>query len=219
MITEPDVTLTDYGLAIECAVFAYVLYRAERPTHALRTWLVVFFVMGSVAALAGGTVHGFFHGRSTVGGRLPLVLCTLLAIGGSALAAWAVGARFMTTQTLQRLIMSGAIVASVAYGFVVVRITSSFLVAVVNYLPALVFLTGTFVVLYARVRASEVLCGVAGLLLMFVAAGIQWGGVALHPVYFNHNALYHVVQGVALALFFKAALWCITAEQARRVIG
>lgn len=218
MITEPDVTLTDYGLAIECAMFAYVLYRAERPTHALRTWFVVFFVMGSVAALAGGTVHGFFHGRSTVGGRF-LWSFALLAIGGSALAAWAVGARFITTQTLQRLVMSGAVVASVAYGFVVVRITSSFLVAVVNYLPALVFLTGTFVVLYARVRAPEVLCGVAGLLLMFVAAGIQWGGVALHPVYFNHNALYHVVQGVALALFFKAALWCIHAEQARRLIG
>lgn len=217
MITEPDVTLTDYGLAIECAMFAYVLYRAERPTHALRRWFVVFFVMGSAAALAGGTVHGFFHDRNTVGGRF-LWSFTLLAIGGSALAAWAVGTRFITTQTLQRLVMSGAVVTSVAYVFVVVRITSSFLVAVVNYLPALIFLTGTFVVLYARVRTPEVLCGVAGLLLMFVAAGIQWGGVALHPVYFNHNALYHVVQGVALALFFKAAWWCVNTEQARRLI-
>jgi hypothetical protein len=39
----------------------------------------------------------------------------------------------------------------------------------------------------------------------FVAAGIQQGGIGLHPVYFNHNALYHLVQGIALALIFLAA--------------
>jgi hypothetical protein len=27
--------------------------------------------------------------------------------------------------------------------------------------------------------------------------------IALHPAYFDHNALYHVVQGVALVLFYQ----------------
>jgi hypothetical protein len=38
-----------------------------------------------------------------------------------------------------------------------------------------------------------------------VAALVQRVGLAPHPVYFNHNALYHLLQGVALLLFYLAA--------------
>jgi hypothetical protein len=36
------------------------------------------------------------------------------------------------------------------------------------------------------------------------AAG-QQAGVALHPVHFDHNAVYHVVQAVALYLLYRTA--------------
>lgn len=207
MINELDVTLTDYGLAIECAVFAYMLYRHGRHTSALRTPLTVFFVMSSIASLAGGTWHGFFHD----GGQF-LWRTTLLALGVSALAAWNVGTCLLSSRSLKRVVMTGAVLMTIAYVFVVVCISYSYLVAVVNYLPALAFLTGTFVAFYVRVRKPELLYGVAGLLLMFVAAGIQWRGADLNLAHFNHNAIYHMVQGVALALFFKAAWWCVDTE-------
>ena len=41
-----------------------------------------------------------------------------------------------------------------------------------------------------------------GLSLTLVAAVLQQLQVALHPDYFNHNAVFHVVQAVAMLLFF-----------------
>jgi len=39
---------------------------------------------------------------------------------------------------------------------------------------------------------------------MFAASALQQLHVGLHPRYFNHNALYHLIQGIALALLFNA---------------
>jgi hypothetical protein len=137
---------------------------------------------------------------------------TLLALGASALAAWNVGVCLMPARSLKQVIMIGDVIMTITYSFVVIVISHSFLVAIVNYLPALVFLTGAFAVFYIRLRKQELLYGIAGLLLMFVAARIQSGGAGLNLAYFNHNAIYHVVQGVALALFFKSALWYVDRE-------
>src|SRR2546428_2799167 len=84
-MTEPDVALTDYALALECTVFAYLLQRKE---HAL------FFASAAVASLAGGTVHGFFLDARTLGNAV-LWRITLIAIGVTAASAWAIGARVL----------------------------------------------------------------------------------------------------------------------------
>jgi 4-amino-4-deoxy-L-arabinose transferase-like glycosyltransferase len=55
---EPDVALTDYLLAAEAALFVWLLWR-PRVATAVR-WPFAVFASTSVAALAGGTVHGFF---------------------------------------------------------------------------------------------------------------------------------------------------------------
>ena len=36
MIAEPDVTLTDWGLAVECAILARLIARAEGPAEAVK---------------------------------------------------------------------------------------------------------------------------------------------------------------------------------------
>jgi len=64
---------------------------------------------------------------------------------------------------------------------------------------------------YRRTRARAVLLGFLGLVLSLVASAIQQSGIALHPVYFNHNALYHVIQVVALFMIFLAARWLVDA--------
>ena len=35
------------------------------------------------------------------------------------------------------------------------------------------------------------------------AAGVQQGRVDVHPVYFDHDVLYHLIQAVALVLMFR----------------
>ena len=39
-------------------------------------------------------------------------------------------------------------------------------------------------------------------LLSVLAALLQQARIAIHPVYFDHNALYHVVQAAALVLLY-----------------
>ncbi len=57
IVTEPATMLTDYALMLLCAYFALSLHRASagRKTG---LWVAAFSVT-AVAALAGGTAHGF----------------------------------------------------------------------------------------------------------------------------------------------------------------
>lgn len=207
-MTEPDVTLTDYGLAIECAVFAYLLSRQPTERKDLRSWFVVFFGATGAATLAGGTVHGFFLDERTLGAVI-LWPATLLAIGMAPLAAWGIAATIQFRHPVARwfVIAAGAVFAG--YAGTVLFVSQAFAVAVVNYLPAALFLALVFGLAYRRTRARAVLLGLIGLALTFMASAVQQTGIALHPVYFNHNALYHVIQGAALFLIFWSARWFV----------
>lgn len=200
-MTEPDVTLTDYGLAVECALCVYLLHRRGRERTWLLPWLVFFFAAVGGAALAGGSVHGFFLDERTVG-HLILWRATLIFIGGTALAVWAIGSRIWFAPASVRRIDMVVWIAFAIYAAVVVFVSQEFLAAVVFYLPAAVFLLIVLARAYTRVRERSFLLALSGLGLTFVATAVQVGRIALHPTYFNHNALYHVIQAVALWLLF-----------------
>jgi hypothetical protein len=55
-ITEPATMITDYMLALACAIFAILTLRSTHP--AMPVWFLAFFT-GSIAAALGGTFHGF----------------------------------------------------------------------------------------------------------------------------------------------------------------
>jgi hypothetical protein len=201
-IAEPDVTLTDYGLAIECALLAAFLYRTPANAVPLRFYFVAFFCAVGLAALLGGTDHGFLLDKTTYL-RAIVWKGTLLAIGLSALAAWQAGA-LLIAPTPARWIRAGSVVIFIGYLFAVAR-SDAFLVAIVHYLPAVVFLLAVFGWHYVRGRERHYLYGAVALLLTFAAAGVQQARIGLHPVLFDHNALYHLIQAVALLLLFFAA--------------
>ncbi len=211
MITEPDVSLTDYGLAIECALFTYVLYQHGNSQEPLRTWFMLFFGSVGVAAMAGGTVHGFFRDESRRGHAI-LWRTTLIAIGVGALAGWAIGANILFSPGVARLLSIIAAVEFAVYCLAVLCISQTFMLAMMNYLPATGFLCCALAVGYARSGERELLVGLAGLILTFVAAGVQQRRIGLHPVHFNHNALYHVIQAAALFLIFWSAWWLVRAQ-------
>lgn len=216
-MTEPDVTLTDYALAVECAVFCLLAARwslapQAAAAAALRRWWIVFFASIGVASLIGGTVHGFFLAPGPV--NQLLWRATLLCLGVTSLASWIIGARARLSPTAQALVQTLAIAALVAYAIIVVFVDDRFVVAIAMYVPATVFLLAIMISLYARSRSRPAALAISGLVLTFVAAGIQQLRIAIHPVYFNHNALYHVVQGVALWLIYLGAKW-VTATHSR----
>jgi len=207
-ITEPDVTLTDWGLAVECSVFAWLLLRQKgtrRPVH----WaLVGFFSAGALASLLGGIAHGFFGDKNSAGYGIVWPL-TLIAIGLVALAGWHIGGSLLFRSATARWLSLAAVVQFIVYATTVWLGARAYGVAILNYLTAAIFLLVAFAVVYRRERAKPALMGVAGLGLMFIAAGLQQCRVALHPAYFNHNALYHALQAIALWMLFVCARWVI----------
>ncbi len=203
-MTEPDVTLTDYALALECALFAWLLARSGSIRRSPRRWWALFFGAVGLAALTGGTVHGFFLDPQTAGHAI-LWPATLLAIGLAAVAAWVIGAELILTAAAVRGVAAAAGLGFAGYAAVVLLADRRFLVAVGAYLPAAIFLAIALAVMYKRRRQRAALTGLAGLGLTFAAAAVQLGGLALHPVYFNHNALYHLIQAVGLFLLYRSS--------------
>jgi hypothetical protein len=200
-IAEPAVTLTDYALTLEAATFAALLATDRKCSRLVRTAGSAFFGAGSIAAFAGGTVHGFVSDQRHPAQRI-LWSATLIALGGGSLAAWAIGAGIGLPPRAARNITTGAAAQYAGYVAAIVRGEQRFGFAVATYLPATLFLLGVFARCYARDRTRGSALGLSGVALTLVAAGIQQGKVALHPRYFDHNALYHLVQGVALLFLF-----------------
>ena len=203
-LTEPAVALTDFALAIECAVFVLLLSRGDAADRPLRFWFVVFFASAGFASLLGGSVHGFFPDETSNGRRI-LWQATLLAILVTALAAWNIGAGLLLTERNASTGRLLAILQLVIFSFVVMLVRPEFFIAITAYLPATLFLLLGFVAGYRSRRLPALRWGIAGLGLTFLAAAVQRLNIAIHPHYFDHNALYHVIQGAGLWMIFLGA--------------
>ncbi len=213
-MTEPDVTLTDYALALECILFVVLLQRGRARPWGLRFWFSLFFASVSVASLCGGTVHGFFLDEQTLGHTI-LWPTTLLAIGVTALSAWAIGAKLLFSRRVARWVLIAAVLQFAFYCIVVLFRTEEFWVTILNNLPAVLFLIIALGLVYRREKQRSLLLAAGGLALNLVAALLQQLGIGIHPVYFNHNAIYHVLQAVALFLFFLGCRWLVCATRSR----
>ncbi|MCI0351214.1 MAG: hypothetical protein L0Z53_17460 [Acidobacteriales bacterium] len=210
MINEPDVALTDYALAVETAILAGLLYRAKAPPSSFKTAFIFFYCAIGLAAIAGGTFHGFFTEESPIGAALWSSVMAWIGLAGY--AAWGIGGLLLFSPKVANRIFVAAAIGVIAYLLVVSFYSRSFALAIAYYLPAVVFLTIGFVVQLIRRRDIATLLGTTGMLLTFVAAGVQHLGISLHSHYFNHNAFYHLLQGIALLLVFFAARRFVTGD-------
>jgi Family of unknown function (DUF6962) len=203
-LLEPDVALTDLGLAVEAGCFAAWLQRRYSPGAPLRLAFVGFFAAVALAAFLGGFTHGFLPDEQAQLYRA-VWLSTLIAIGAAALASWAIGARLIFGERTADRVIAFAALLFAAYIAAIIFVSRSFAVAIVHYLPAAAFLLFAFAYAWRRRRSDFLAAGIAGVALTFVAAAVQQGRIGVHPRYFNHNALYHLIQASALLLIFLAA--------------
>ena len=206
---EPDVTITDFLLALQAFTFAVLIARTTSGTP-LQRWFVIFFSATAVASLAGGAVHGYYADSKI------LWRIVLIALGVVSTAAWAIGARLLFSDRVAWFITLAASVELGLYTLIVVFVTDSFSVAIANYLPSTLWLIAAFFVAYRSHATPALGLGLMGLLLTLLAAGVQQARIALHPTYFNHNALYHALQAIALFLIFRAAAFLSAAPEVIR---
>jgi hypothetical protein len=203
-LIEPDVALTDFGLAAECALFAGWLLRRGLTGNPLRRWFVVLFAALSLGALLGGITHGFLPDAASDAARM-VWNATLIAIGVAALASWAVGAHVLFANSTARWFTAAAALLFAINVAVVLYVDQSFLVAIIFYAPAIVFALVAFVLAYRTSGKAVLLFAIAGIVLSLIAAVIQQTQTGIVALGLTHNALYHVVQAVGLLLIFLTA--------------
>jgi len=214
-MNQPDVTLTDYGLALLCGFIVIRLWTGP-GLGPLRRWLVLFFAGAGAAPLLGGTVHGFFDHPGTAAYEI-LWPATLIAVGLATLGVWGLGARLTFRDGVARGVIGLATMAFLSYAGLIVAGFQEFRVAVINYLPATLFLLLAVAISWRRKPGPGLARAALGLALTLVAAGGQQAGVSLHPRYFDHNALYHLVQAVALVLVWRGMVAYASARYPARV--
>ncbi len=201
---EPDVALTDLGLALECAWFTAWLVGHGARADRLRGWFICFFAATGLAAFLSAVTHGLVPDRASALYRV-LWVGIYAAIGMAAVASWAVGSRLVFSEVAARRIAIAALIVFAIYLAIVLFVARSFVLAILHYLSAALFLLVAFMMALRRRRERFLAAGVAGVALTFLAALVQQSGIGLAVLRFDHNALYHLIQAVALFLIFLAA--------------
>jgi len=195
---EPATFVTDLLLAGWSAWLATRL-RSARP--AVRWWRGA-FVATSAAALLGGVYHGF-------GLEMPSLLakalwrCTLLSIVGTGWCLLQAGIHACLSGIGVRVWQWIAGVKAAVFAAWTL-IDPIFLCAIADYGSSMLLLLGFELHAWQRRRVPHAKWIFAAVLTSALAAVVQQAKVSPHP-HFNHNDLYHVIQAVALGLFFRGA--------------
>jgi hypothetical protein len=124
-------------------------------------------------------------------------------LGVTALSIWNSAALIGCRPGAARAIGRAAWLVFGIYTLIVCLGSQLFVVAVVNYLLAGVVLMAVLWRIWGTHRQAAARDGIAGMFLTFVGSIVQQSHIGLDPRYFNHNALYHVIEAVALLLIFR----------------
>lgn len=201
-IAEPDVTLTDYVLFLEFSILAWLLCR--KPRHPIRTLMAISLFSSGISALLGGTVHGFFSDEKT----LPCILLwrgTLLGLGVMSWSFFMLGTNIIIPKKYYTGLFYFACLQLAIYTIIVLFVSQAFWIVIINYLPASLFILVASIIKWIKSRQNIWLGFIIGVFLMLVASFIQSFHIALHPIYFNHNAMYHLVMFIAVfGLFYTS---------------
>ncbi len=204
-MNEPDVTLTDFALTVECLLLSSLLYLARKRCLApVNGWFHVLFLATGLASAAGAVVHGFM--TPSAGAASPVWALTLFALGASGAACWNLSGFFLALPPARlRMLKQITLIALSLYGFYVFSGQRKFITAIVAYLPGALILFGSLVRFYFVQRSPTAINGLVALFLTLLSAAVQQLKVDLVPNVLGHNALYHLIQMVALFLLFRFA--------------
>jgi uncharacterized protein DUF6962 len=214
-IHDPDVALTDLALAILSAYLGWRLWSRSNYRRLQKAGAVLLGALAS-AALWGATFHAFFPaGTATLAGSLawkPVALSIVVA----AATMLDLGLGLLLPRLPRRLRWFAVLIYAAGFAAVVILLDDSFTRIVYFYVPTLILLLLAAARQVVRSRGGGWSLILTGLLLSAGAAMLQQARVALHPVYFDHNAVYHLVQSFAIVFLYLGWRRAPDALEARR---
>ena len=188
---------------METAVFAVLLWR-QRPAKTARRVAALIFACLCASSVTGGSYHGFFPGGTEGPGGWAVWITTMLIIGVAASLAWVFFFLLLGRARGLRGVVVAVTAGFLVYAYVVVRIDYSFRVSAIASAAPVLALLGLMLVRAVRDGHRNATIASAAIVLMLAAAVLQQLHVGLHPVWFNHNALYHLLEGIGFAGLFVA---------------
>ena len=202
-ISEPTTMLTDYALGVLCLIWGWKLWHRAKLRQAPQAlWGRAFFATG-LAALLGGTVHGFaLIFRETF--ILGMWRGTLYLTGFASFFMLAAVVLVALPRAISRWGLAVCGLKLVVY-LVWMFNHQDFRFVVYDYGATLLLILGFQLVAFYKQRSVAAGWIVLGILLSFVGAAIQQSGFSL-DTHFNHNDLFHVVQMGAFYLFYRGGL-------------
>ena len=201
--------ITDYLLGGWTSYLAFKLIRKGMRVsqRSIILWGLSFVATG-IAALIGGTSHGFalYFGTMT---KAVIWTATLISIGFASL--FLLSSAIITTfkKPLRDWLIAATALKFILFAVWIVS-HSEFKYVIYDYVPAMIgVLTVQVYGKYSRGDKSAVWI-ISGILVSFGAAAVQQGGFTLHE-HFNHNDLYHVIQMGAIYMLFKGGILLLDA--------
>lgn len=207
-LAEPATALTDLALAAQAWVYfrRYTSPVVTRPGRdEMRTWFAVLFGAVAVGAAAGSALHGPLSDERA---RLHRILwrLSLASVGLAGLATWAIAARMLFGRRMAGALTALAGLRLARYVASLAGSHAAYRSAIGQYVPGAGLLLFAFTSRLANARDRRASAyGLGALALTAGGTVAQQRRLGFHPRHFDHNAVYHVVQGIALVLLERSA--------------
>jgi hypothetical protein len=193
---EPATVITDYLLALVGLVFGLLLRRGARPGPGARRWFARALLLSALSAFVGGSYHGlapnFSPQVAALWWRLTLIILSCVS------AALAFSLMYEMAPAPSRKRFRNLILLKFGFFAGLALVQPLFLVAIADYGTALI----AWLIVAVVVRRPWRGWMLTAIGLSVLAATVQQ--LRLSPsAHFNHNDLYHVIQALALAGFYR----------------
>ena len=205
VIQHLDVVITNGIVALLSFYFGMALLSSPTMHYDLRRLLVGSFLSIAAASIAAGYFHGWLQ-EGTDSLRPLAWRAVVLFIGLTGFYMWRLLAFFVLPQRWRRVGDIFTVLLLVGYCYFVTNERDDFMVAVLFYLPAVVLLMFTFLIKWLAKKDARYIRGFLGLFVTIVASAAQASKFDIDPVYFSHNAIYHLIQALGLYLFYQFSL-------------
>ena len=180
-----------------------LLNAGETARHRAVRFLAAALLSIGLAALAGGTYHGF-RVMMPSWSVTTTWKATMVAVGFASFS-FAGSAVFSVIAVRARKPLLALLFLKLFVYLVWLVWNDDFRYAVYEYSPTMLAVLIAYLYAWRKLGDAAARWIVGGILVSFAAAFVQLGSLSFHQ-HFNHNDIYHVVQMVAVYLFYRGGL-------------